>query len=381
VPVFWPRVGPGRRAAATTCPQTNGVALRGVAAFEMVSHGAIQHVGSGFDRARVGIGHPASASREARDQMFISKGQMPPRFTSLHGLVMEHGQEQLLVQELQRIAMHEGAGALCQLLAQEDEGGCTPLMRAAHQGSVANVRALLAAGADASASSTRTRRTALHEAACSVHDNPYVSGLLLGAGCDPEQTALVNGRTCLDIAKLKIGPDGRLGSSAIGAQLLPLVRENSSQKVERGHIRVYEGEVKALLYICGLVGVAHGLEKHAELMAAVREYGLDLCGTIQAEGVQQAVETAMSYGQQLTQTRLMETAPSHGEGVALHTNMPMHPTNTTKAQHSHLRFAATKSCAVSSCVNARTWYENLRTWQRPRDIQRRWARGNDCDFW
>lgn len=273
--------------------------------------GSIEYSGSGFDRKQVGIGHPAS-SRLARDQQYIAAGRMPPRFTELHGLVMDSGREQQLVQELQRIATQEGATELQRLLACEDEGGCTVLMRAAYQGSVANVRALLAVGADASATSTRTRRTAMHEVACSVHDNPYISGLILGAGCDPEQKGLVNGRTCMDITKLKIGPDGRLGTSRIHAQLLPMVRENSFKKMGKGHIRGYEGEVLALRHIAEVVGISRCMAKHVELMAAVQEFGLDLLDLIEGEGVERAVEMAMSYGQQLTRSRMMETAPANG---------------------------------------------------------------------
>ena len=280
-----------------------------------------QYAGSGFDRAKVGIGHPAS-SRLARDQHYIAQGRLPPRFTALHGLVMDDGKEQPLVEELQRVATQEGAAELARLLACEDEGGCTPLMRAAFQGSVANVRALLAVGADANASSTRTHRTAMHEAACSVHDNPYVSGLLLGAGCDPEQKSLVNGRTCLDITKLKIGPDGQLGSSPITAQLLPMVRENAFREMQKGHIRVFEGEVLALRHIAEVVGIARCMATHEVLMAAVQEYGLDLLGLIEAEGVERAVETAMSYRERLSRNRMMQTAPANGKETATVTLKP-----------------------------------------------------------
>lgn len=240
-----------------------------------------------FGKAREGIGHPAS-SQLARDQMHIAAGRMPPRFTVLHALATDLGREQALVQELHRIKTEEGDGALKQLLAQEDENGCTPLMRAAYQGSVDRVRALLAAGADTNAKSTRTRRTALHEAASSVHDNPAVSGLLLGAGCDPDQKSLLNGRTALDITKLKIGPDGHLGSSPIAAQLAPLQRANEWRKMDLSSFRHFEGEIAALRHIVPLMGLEKGLEKHAQLMVGVREFGLDLLGMIEQDGVEKA---------------------------------------------------------------------------------------------
>ena len=237
-----------------------------------------------------GIGHPAS-SPLARDQMFVRMGRKPPRFTLLHGLVAEFGRESELVAELRRIQSEQGQPALQELLAQEDEGGCTPLMRAAYQGSVDNVRALLAAGADASATSSRSKRTALHEAASSVHDNPEVSGLLLGAGCNPDQKSIVNGRTALDITKLKIGPDGHLGSSPIGAQLAPLVRENEWRAMDRSGFRRFEGEVLALRHLVSSLDLPRGLKRHAQLMIGVREFGLDLLGMIERDGVENACDT------------------------------------------------------------------------------------------
>ena len=223
--------------------------------------------------------------------MFVRMGRKPPRFTLLHGLVAEFGRESELVAELHRIQSEQGQPALQELLAQEDEGGCTPLMRAAYQGSVDNVRALLAAGADASATSSRSKRTALHEAASSVHDNPEVSGLLLGAGCNSDQKSIVNGRTALDITKLKIGPDGHLGSSPIGAQLAPLVRENEWRAMDRSGFRRFEGEMLALRHLVSSLDLPRGLKRHAELMIGVREFGLDLLGMIERDGVENACDT------------------------------------------------------------------------------------------
>eukprot|EP01043_Picozoa_sp_COSAG02_P045657 COSAG02_NODE_4201_length_5632_cov_5.111874_1_plen_310_part_00 len=243
--------------------------------------------GTVFGRPEAGIGHPAS-SPLARDKMYIRMGRKPVRFTVLHGMVTDVGRESELVAELHRIRTGQGHRALQQLLDQEDEGGCTPLMRAAYQGSTDNVRALLAVGADASAVSSRTRRTALHEAASSVHDNPEVSGLLLGAGCDPNQKATVNGRTALEITKLKIGPDGHLGSSLITAQLAPLARSNGVNGMDRSGFRNFEGEVVALRHIASTLDLPRALKRHAELMTGVREFGLDLLGMIEQEGVENA---------------------------------------------------------------------------------------------
>lgn len=239
--------------------------------------------------------------------MFIRMGRMPPRFTVLHGLVTEFGRESELVAELHRIQTEQGQPALQELLAQEDEGGCTPLMRAAYQGSVDNVRALLAAGADASATSSRTKRTALHEAASSVHDNPEVSGLLLGAGCNPDQKSTVNGRTALEITKLKIGPDGHLGSSPIGAQLALLVRENEWRTMDRSGFRRFEGEVLALRHIVSSLNLLQGLKRHAELMIGVREFGLDLLGMIEQDGVEKACAT-LSHTVMCTNALLIDYA-------------------------------------------------------------------------
>lgn len=247
-----------------------------------------QHVrGDAFGRAVQGIGHPAS-SPLARDQMYIRAGRQPPRFTVLHGLVTDGVPASEVVAELDRILRAGGPEALRQQLAQEDEGGCTPLMRAAYQGNIDTVRALLAAGADANGSSSRTRRTALHEAASSIHDNPAISGLLLGAGCNPDQKSIVNGRTALEITKLKIGPDGHLGSSPIAAQLAPLVRESDFHRMDKSSFRHFEGEVVALRHITSVLGLPNGLKRHGELMTGVREFGLDLLAMIEQDGVEKA---------------------------------------------------------------------------------------------
>jgi hypothetical protein len=241
----------------------------------------------------------------------------PHTFTPIHELVLD-GREQELVDELCRVERaHGGRERLAQLLASEDDGGCTPLMRAAFDGSVSTVRALLAMGADANAVSARTQRTALHEAASGTHDNPAVSGLLLGAGTDPEVRALVNGRTALDITRLKIGPDGHVGSSAITAQLAPLVRESLYRRMDRSSIQHYDAEVAALRHIVEVVGLAKGLAKHAELMAAVDELHVDLHAMIQRDGVEGGVATCFEHAEAVARARVEASAPSHAAASLL----------------------------------------------------------------
>ncbi len=245
-----------------------------------------------------------------------SRHANPPAFTPIHELVLD-GKEQALVAELCRIGREEGHGRLMQVLASEDEGGCTPLMRAAFNGSVLGVRALLAIGADANATSTKTHRTALHEAASGAHDNVDVSGLLLGAGANPETRALLNGRTALDITRLKIGADGHVGTSAITGQLAPLVRENQYRPMNRAGIERYEAEVAAIRHIVSIVGLARGLAKHTELMAAVDELQVDLPAMIRRDGVETAVATTFEHAEAAARAQSDATTPSQSAASLL----------------------------------------------------------------
>jgi len=117
-------------------------------------------------------------------------GGPPPQTNALHGFAID-GRADLLVPELYKMQCQEDGGGLDVLqrtqrlrglLDAEDEGGCTPLMRAAFQGSMECVRALLGVGADASLVSTITGRSPLHEAVASVHDQPELISLLIVAG-------------------------------------------------------------------------------------------------------------------------------------------------------------------------------------------------------
>eukprot|EP01043_Picozoa_sp_COSAG02_P070255 COSAG02_NODE_12368_length_1557_cov_1.279835_1_plen_140_part_10 len=99
---------------------------------------------------------------------------------------------------------------------------------------------------------------------------------------------MVNGRTALEITKLKIGPDGHLGSSPIAAQLAPLVRSSQFHAMDRSGFRVFEGEVVALRHIASTLDLPHALKRNAELMTGVREFGLDLLGMIEQDGVENA---------------------------------------------------------------------------------------------
>lgn len=231
-------------------------------------------------------------------------------FTSIHELVLD-GKEQALVAELCRIEREEGREKLAQLLAYEDEGGCTPLMRAAFTGSIASVRALLGMGADVNATSTKTQRTALHEAASAAHDNVGVSGLLLGAGADPEKRAILNGRTALDITRLKIGADGHVGTSAITGQLSKLVRENQYRTMDRTGIEHFDAEVAALRHIVTVVGLAKGLARHAQLMAAVDDLHVDLTAMIKRDGVETAVATTFEHIEAAERAKADAIAPIH----------------------------------------------------------------------
>ncbi|MDA8532004.1 ankyrin repeat domain-containing protein [bacterium] len=241
-----------------------------------------------------------------------------PAFTPIHELVLDGGsKEQALVAELCRIDREEGHARLMQALASEDEGGCTPLMRAAFNGSAHSVRALLAMGADANAISTKTHRTALHEAASGAHDSVSVSGLLLGAGANPETRALLNGRTALDITRLKIGADGHVGSSAITGQLAPLVRENQYRPMNRAGIERYDAEVAALRHVVEIVGLARGLAKHTQLMAAVDELQVDLPAMIRRDGVEAAVATTFEHAEAAARAKADATTPSQSAASLL----------------------------------------------------------------
>ena len=237
-----------------------------------------------------------AAAQQPQSQPQPQRGGDPrASFTPIHQLILD-GKAAELLEALVRVrGGADGERSLAAQLAAEDDGGCTPLMRAAFTGSVPVVRALLAFGADAGAVSTKTQRTALHEAASATHDNPSLGGLLLGAGCDPERRALVNGRTALEITRLKIGPDGHVGSSAMTAQLGPLVRANHYQAMDRSGIWIYEAEVAALRHIVTVVGLVRGLQKHAELMASVAALHIDLYAMLQQYGVENAVGTAFEH--------------------------------------------------------------------------------------